>query len=310
MNEFKKQGNILRGVVLLGFMMYICLAFITTIMEDKEQLITCLYIVIPVVSIILLCRWIRYLIVKRQNINYIREIPKKYSLPVVAYLYKKSLHIDAVIIAMILKLKQLNLIQEKIENNKIIYTPVENSPLDITSGSERYLYYWITALDKSNYSFKQFSEVLEKELVECGLMNTQLPAHIFEYIAIFIASFIFVICHHLGFIGESLYDMFLMLLFVGAILATIIKSFSPKKLCEYTKKGFKEHYVVLGFYRFLKDFTRLSKRDMEEQIIWEEYLIFAVIFNLNIRYEIKNEYQFLTQNEIMDILEKMGESKD
>lgn len=310
MNEFKKHKNIVCGVFLLGFMIYICLQIIITILQDKEQLMECLYIIILVVFIILLCKWIRYIIIKRQDINYIREIPKKYSLPVVAYLYKKSIHIDAIIMAMILKLKQLNLITEKSENNKTIYVPVKENPPDITSPSERYLYHWIIDHEKSNYSFKKFYEILESELVECGLINKELPAYIFEYIVIFITSLIFVICYHLGFVAESLYMMFLTILFITLILGTIIKLFFPKKISEYSKKGFKEHYVVLGFYAFLKEFTNLSKRDMKEQTIWEEYLAFAVVFNLNINYEIKNEYKFLTKNEVTDILEKMGESKD
>lgn len=46
-----------------------------------------------------------------------------------------------------------------------------------------------------------------------------------------------------------------------------------------TEQGQQKTMEMLGFYRFLKDFTLVNERDAKEVNIWNDYLIFATLFN-------------------------------
>lgn len=46
-----------------------------------------------------------------------------------------------------------------------------------------------------------------------------------------------------------------------------------------TEQGKQKTMEMLGFYRFLKDFTLVNERDVEEVKIWNDYLIYATLFD-------------------------------
>lgn len=73
--------------------------------------------------------------------------------------------------------------------------------------------------------------------------------------------------------------------FVYPIMAILILSTIEKKykLDPYfrTKKGKELNREIEGLKRFLKDYTLLNEKDRNEIIIWEEYLVYSVLFNQN-----------------------------
>lgn len=48
-----------------------------------------------------------------------------------------------------------------------------------------------------------------------------------------------------------------------------------------TEKGNELNREIEGLKKFLADYTLLSERDRNEIIIWEEYLVYSVLFNQN-----------------------------
>lgn len=48
-----------------------------------------------------------------------------------------------------------------------------------------------------------------------------------------------------------------------------------------TVKGEEINYKIEGLKNYLKDFSLLSNKEQQELVLWEEYLIYSVIFNMN-----------------------------
>ena len=47
-----------------------------------------------------------------------------------------------------------------------------------------------------------------------------------------------------------------------------------------TKKGKEEYRKVLALKNYIKDYSIMEKRDMEEVILWDDYLIYATAFGI------------------------------
>ncbi len=46
-----------------------------------------------------------------------------------------------------------------------------------------------------------------------------------------------------------------------------------------TQKGYDIYIKILGLKNYIKDYSMISERELEEMSIWEDYLIYAIIFN-------------------------------
>ena len=56
-----------------------------------------------------------------------------------------------------------------------------------------------------------------------------------------------------------------------------------------TKKGKELNRKIEGLREYLKDYTSLEEKEKEDVILWDEYLVYSVIFNQNKK--IINEYR-------------------
>lgn len=304
----RNEVKVTKGILTISCMLSLAVIIMFTLIEDNEIRKIFLSLILLIVIVIIISRVLKYLIIKKMDIAYIREIPNKYSIPIIAYLFNRNINLYSIIKAMILKLQKLNLIIEKKENGKVSYIGQRNSNSDNLSISELYLYEWIINSDKTNYSFKQFIEILSKELKESDLISQEEKFIKPKVILVAIGLMIIPILNMLGYLSYEVYNTFIMILGAFAILFALISKFQPESLPEYSKKGFMEHYKVLGFCRFLEDFTNLSKRNMEEHIIWKDYLEFAVLFNINNNYKLNDEFNLLTEEEVSSILEDIGDN--
>lgn len=80
----------------------------------------------------------------------------------------------------------------------------------------------------------------------------------------------------LNFYLQIMYEF--IIIFWGSIF---LKAAIPNLKISYTHKGVKERYKVISFYRYLKEFTLLDEKEMEENILSKDYLMYAVLFGIN-----------------------------
>lgn len=305
-----KKLNIFKGVVIILLLVYITFKFLINSLfqtgnpsfEDNGR------IMLVFALIILFLIYVSNLIykkikIKNLDIKYIREIPNYYSIPVVAFLYNNKIKTKSLIMAIILKLYDLNLITISKEKNKIIYETKDFKNIDKISKSEKYILDWLLDSEKTKYSYKQLIDVITDELSNNKLIKEKSLKTI---ICIALLVGIVPILQMLGYIPFNIYDYLLIFFVILLFLFMIFSKFKPTINKDYSKKGLEEHYNVLGFYNFLKDFSLLSKRKMEEYSLWKEYLQFAVLFNINKNYILKDRLNNLTFNELLDYIEQLG----
>lgn len=63
-----------------------------------------------------------------------------------------------------------------------------------------------------------------------------------------------------------------------------------------TKKGKEEYRKVLGLKKYIKDYSIMEKRDMDEVVLWDDYLIYATAFGIPNKVTDKFAEGFLNAN--------------
>ena len=76
----------------------------------------------------------------------------------------------------------------------------------------------------------------------------------------------------------------------------ILRKFNQRNFFVRTKEGVELQCKMSGLKNYIKDYSKLNERDLNELVLWEDYLIYAVIFNLkgNLDKEAEKLYERLT----------------
>lgn len=88
--------------------------------------------------------------------------------------------------------------------------------------------------------------------------------------------------------------------FIGGGLHGMNYSYSnlKRKSYERTVKGEEVNKKLEGLKNYIKDFSILNEREQQELMVWEEYLIYSVLFNQN--QKVFDELSFLVEAEYED----------
>ncbi|MDR0978812.1 MAG: DUF2207 domain-containing protein [Lachnospiraceae bacterium] len=89
--------------------------------------------------------------------------------------------------------------------------------------------------------------------------------------------------------------LFLAIVSVISIIRYIIVSAKYSNKYVLTNKGMKLRKEILGLKKFLKDYSLIKTRTKEEVVIWEYYLIYAVVLHENFKIEDKVIKQFVKE---------------
>ena len=71
---------------------------------------------------------------------------------------------------------------------------------------------------------------------------------------------------------------------IVSMILTIITTFIKKRSYEEkrwvkTKKGYEIYLKIVGLKNYIEDFSEIKDKDLNQINLWEEYLIYAIIFN-------------------------------
>lgn len=86
----RKNFNIFKGIIFVLFIIYIFIKFIIQNLTNVDQFKFLFITVSIILSLYIIYKVISYIFIKKADINYVRDIPNKYSIPVVSiYIIKK-----------------------------------------------------------------------------------------------------------------------------------------------------------------------------------------------------------------------------
>lgn len=224
--------------------------------------------------------------------DYYRDILKGYSPAVLSYIDNFELNSENDYVATLLSLKIKKFIT--IENDQINVIDKNTEKL---SKNEKY----ILDIKPNNFNKFSFESLVINDALDSNLIEKKddIKSKIIKKIIILIITYFFLqiivsflprefIVENNIFIGIFLTIGYGILIFSGVLypyfaiiylLTYIIKS----KLNKYvrTKKGNEVNKMLEGLKNYLKDFSIIEERKLEELNLWEDYLIYSVLFNQN-----------------------------
>lgn len=224
---------------------------------------------------------------KTLDAEYIRELPNYYTPALVSFVQDQAVEYNKDVLATILHL--INNGYLKMENEMLA---VEKKNIDNLYEHEKYIYESIQT--NSKVMFSVYKGALTKDAYKLGLLkranNSNLVGKgIFRLFGRFfypaIAIFSLPLLFNLGTIGICL-----MVVVILSIPVMVFRGFGKgisyliaagTRTFDLTDKGKMDQEKIYMFKNFLKEFTSLDKKSVIDIHLWDEYLTYALVLEVN-----------------------------
>lgn len=268
------------------------------IIRILSSLIVALFLLVPIL--------IPYAIIKlgarkayRENLSkidfskdkaYYRDIILNYSPAELSYIDDLKNLEEKDVCATILSLKLKNKIT--IENNKI--NIIDNSTNNLKN-SEIYILEHITKNKVRNINYKRFSWITKTESINDNLIKPNFANNVRELSGIvvgyIIIKIISIVTGMIQVSNPSTQSLFMDIIDVLSIITSFCARFAVFFLIGYfavklfsfkrTDAGEEINVKLEGLKIFIKDFGNFEDREHKELAIWDDYLIYSVLFNID-----------------------------
>lgn len=226
------------------------------------------------------------IIIKSIDFKYYRDIIEEYSPAMLSFILDGT-EFDKDLGASIIYLINKGYLELQ-EDNKIIKTNKDNSKLPedlkiICNSDVNHLLAFRKLKQKSikeeqqaqiaSKTARHWMEQVEKETEEAGLIIERKEYKITSILSILcIIEAIYTLAINND--GLLVFSCFLVFL----LLFLKLWAYDKNKWVK-TQKGYELYKKVLGLKNYIKDYSLLSEKELKEIAIWEDYLIYAIIFN-------------------------------
>lgn len=232
--------------------------------------------------------------------NYFRDILYKYSIAEINYVDDFQINLKKEIIVTLLNLELKGKL--KINDNKIEIINKDDTDLKLTEKNV------LNSIEDgkvvvSNNFTNTLQENAIKEGIEDGLLRKMSKKEktintitffgfgiIIELILIFILNCNFYVLNNIETYGTVVNIFYIvvaisMLLIIG-IAGILIPTFfqyikSMKNMCDRTIQGSELNKKIESLKKYIKDYSLLDEKKKEDLMLWEEYLIYSVVFMQN-----------------------------
>lgn len=224
---------------------------------------------------------------KTDDLQYYREVLSSYSPAELNYVYSANTQFPKDAVTTLLSLKLKKIIDLNNENNTITILKDDAN----ISNSEKYVLNKIKDEKLKNFEPIKYQQIVQEDVENKHLTNKgskkNMSAFSMLFIAIIIILLFFIIVFALpsegilGFISVILIPLIFIILSLGIpgiILYCILRTYNPYKL---SKEGKQLRKKLLGLKNYITQFSLLQEKDIKDLIVWEDYLIYSIIFDLN-----------------------------
>lgn len=232
-----------------------------------------------------------------KNKRFYRDVIKNYSVSVLNYIDNFKLDYKQSYTAELLKLEKMKII--KINENKIEILKEPNMELDrrfVESIKDNKV-----TMPLSEYENLVQEEALEKELITRSGFFGSIKDRKVKIIIAIIFLLMFLGVFFIAFIQDAdltskifIATVLSMLIFgfIGFFVFTYfiiyIVKFSTEKKYRRTEKGMEVNRQLDGLKLFMEKFSNIDSKEAQHLILWDDYLIYSVMFNINKK--IQDEY--------------------
>lgn len=226
------------------------------------------------------------IIIKNIDFKYYRDIIEKYSPATLSFILD-GMEFDKDLAASIIYLINKGYLELK-QDNKITRTDKDNSGLSkdlkiICNSDVNHLLACRRLKNKNikeqqeayiaSQTNRQWMEQVEKEAEEDGLVIERKKYKITSILSILC------IIETVYTLTIKNYGLFFFSIFLFFLLVFLKMSAYDKNKWVKTQKGYELYSRIVGLKNYIKDFSTLSEKELKEIEIWEDYLIYAIIFN-------------------------------
>lgn len=248
-----------------------------------------------------------------------REINVEYSPAVLSYLYNNKLEPKKDILATILNLYNKKVMTIEKEENGYKFIPMKEADLTKLTPDEKYIYCSFVE-DKENaklFSSEDWRKIVEEEYQSYNFSNERhekmnnkiitIFAIIIDFIIVFLIKnkllvmlagenilknesgnlFIRTSMTVLFLICGWIIPMFMIFFIYDSILAI------RKILSKLNENGKQEIVKWIKFKKFIKEYTLLNERKIEEIVLFEKYIPYAMVLGVNKEYNNKDIEDFV-----------------
>ncbi len=300
----------------LVFLFFIINGFIKESINYVEKIILAInvFFLLTIIIIFLLRRLIIKWKIKREenqilkisDLKYYRDILDESSVGVLSYCYNRKINYEDIIVATILIFQRNNVFQ--IDNVKKTIS-LSNNNKAILNESESYFYEKIKKIGNT-ITFEELKNIIEdgifknnfinlikKDSKQNGYFKTEKSNTNFFLIVILIYSMsILLVASFLAqceIIGKKTAIISILFIFLLLYFAYIER----KNNYIRTLEGIKITAKLEGLKNYIKDFSNMEDRDLKEILLWDYYMVYAIIFNLKGRLdkEVKELYRLFSE---------------
>lgn len=278
----------------LAFGVILYIKYIILKVVDFSSPISWILIVVLSLSIIILLRYymIKYIknIKNKNDTEYYREIPKVCSTAMASFLINQKLEKKKDLFSTIINLVSKKAIDIIPENKDYTYKQKEQVKL---KEDEKYVYDWLFSKDKSNFSLSTWQDIVKKELITNNLIERKENNNYLYKTLVFIWFLLILTIGILSWrnaISEDTFESLIAIFLAPALIILPAFGMLDKMQIRFNEfilsmKGKAFYLKLKALKKFLKDFSIISERKSEEVYIWDEYLAFALVLNVNINYK-------------------------
>lgn len=211
-----------------------------------------------------------------KNKNYYRDIIKNYSISVLNYIDNFTLDYKQSYTAKLLELQKNGIIEIKDNIITIINKPTKK--LDIRF-VESIINNRVT-MTLEEYRLLVIDEAIEEELIIKNNKDDSIKIASIIIISM-IVTIILLIC---GFI----FAIMLIILEIPFVFVLMFIMDANNRIYKRTPKGKEINTKLNGLKLYMEHFTDMNNKKAEQLVLWEDYLICSVMFNIN--HKIQDEY--------------------
>ena len=226
------------------------------------------------------------MVIKNIDFDYYRDIIEEYSPAILSFILDGT-EFDKDLGASIIYLINKGYLELQ-KNNKIVKTDKDCSKLSkdlqlICNSDVNHLLAFRKLNTKNiveeqqahiaSETSKQWMEQIENEAVKDGLVIERKKYRM--------TSFLSILCI-LEVIYTGLNKAYVLHFFSWILLLMLLFlkwwAYDKNKWVK-TQKGYEIYTKIVGLKNYIKDYSLLSEKDLKEIVIWDDYLIYAIIFN-------------------------------
>ena len=221
---------------------------------------------------------------KKVDYDYYRNILYENATGVLSFVYNKNLNYKNVMVSSLLKFDKEKIIKINYNNHNIEFLSTD---FDMLCEYERYLLLFMKSESKnkivnfadlkniiSDYNFKNnIKELIKKDVKNKNYFKTKsIFSNILVYV-LFISMFI------------SFFDIFKnnsiteasVICMANTIIIGLLTIVTNQKIYFRTRQGKILSDKLYGLNNYLKDFSVINDREIHEIIVWDYYLVYAII---------------------------------